>query len=560
MFYGRAKNKRRLYEIAGHCMLVIGGLLFLAGILTVKDQNLSLIDNDGYIEWQGAGIISYGDIEKEVDTLPFHAGGHEGDSVSYTMQISGLPKEYDTLMFRSIHQKVHVYLDDEEVLSFGNDVIALYGKTPGNAWQVVGLPRDYEGKTLRIEFETVYDSYGRTVPTLFFGNRASLNNMVVVQGLDVIIIGIPVFIIGAALLFIGLLFKDNKGAFQKLFYLGVFAVLSAVWMLLEGRIVQLFSGRPLLYMQLIFIVFTLMPTVLIGFIMTYPAFANCKYIRGVFWISILNFVSVQMLQITDTLDYLETAIGTHVVFILLIFGIIWVYLKGRGKWSGHDKTIFVASFVFAIFGILDIVRFYLPLGNVDSLLYTRIGIALFIIILGCSAIRQVSRDTGKAIEERMFKKLAYTDMMTGLPNRTAFEERMAHIRANDERPIVGVVDVNNLKFINDTYGHKSGDEAICRIGRVLTDSFSDNADVYRIGGDEFCVMMMGKAWEDAEAIFEKMKSAFLWHDEDTEYPLTAAYGYVQTGEEGIDKAFIEADRIMYACKKAIKEKKDGKTS
>ena len=559
MTYRQNREKKRIYAIVVTCLLLVGGMLFLTAMFTVRTQNLLLV-SDSVMQWHGKGKVSYDGREEEIQTLPYQVKGNEGDVLVFTTVLEKLPIACDTIMFRSVHQKVRVYLDGEEVNSFGYNDPTLFGRTPGSVWHMIDVPEDYAGMELRIETETIYSQYGRSMQSIYMGTQAALAFAVIKQAGGAFAGGIPVLVIGIALMFMGFLFADNWDAFRKLYYLGIFAILAAVWMLLEARMVQLFSGRPILYMYLIFIAFSLLPVVLTAFLMTYPAFAKSRYIRSVFWISVLNFACVHLLQITNVKDYLETTFGTHLMFILLILGIIWIYIKGRRQWKRHDNTIFIAAAVFALFGAADIFRFYFLPDSTDALLCTRIGIAFFILILGCSATRQISRDRGKAIEERTFKKLAYTDMMTGLPNRTAFEERMDQIRTGKETPIVGMVDVNNLKKINDTWGHKSGDDAICRVGEALIQGLGSHADVYRIGGDEFCVLMTGKNDKEAEKLFSDVKSAVCEQDKVTEYPLSVAFGFVVTGEEGIDKAFIEADRTMYACKKAIKEQENGKTS
>lgn len=91
------------------------------------------------------------------------------------------------------------------------------------------------------------------------------------------------------------------------------------------------------------------------------------------------------------------------------------------------------------------------------------------------------------ITDKLFN-LAYTDSMTELANRNAYEEHLKKLRrdnANLQNITVVVVDINGLKQINDSFGHHTGDEAIKTIADILKDTIGKKADVYRIGGDEF---------------------------------------------------------------------------
>ena len=99
----------------------------------------------------------------------------------------------------------------------------------------------------------------------------------------------------------------------------------------------------------------------------------------------------------------------------------------------------------------------------------------------------------KCIQQML--KLAYTDVMTGTLNRNAYERRLNTLRKEtaDLRDITVIaVDINDLKKLNDTYGHQTGDEALKTVAEFLLTSIGERAEVYRIGGDEFVCFAFGK--------------------------------------------------------------------
>lgn len=556
MFHGQ-KEKAAVYSKTVNFLLLIAGIIFITYMLTIKTQDLSF-DNNAIYEWQGEGEIRYGDKTEAVTGLPFNTAGNQGDVITFSTILKQEDGISNAFMFRSVHQKVKVYLDGKPVLDYGYNNQVLHGKTPGSLWQIIRLPESFDGMELKIELETVYAYYGMTMPAIYIGTKSDMVFMVFKQAFGAICVGVPIFIVGMALLVIGILFRKNKNTRRKLCYLGGLAVLASIWMLLEARAMQLFTGKTLLYTQLLFIVFSLIPVVLNRFLLTYQRFAESRYMRFVFYLSAINFAVVQLLQITDTKDYLETTYGTHAMFILMMFGIIGISIKDIKEKRPGDNSIFIACIVFGFFGLIDIFRFYMMVWSSDALVCTRIGMAGFIVILGVSAIRQIAEDHGKSIEEKTFKKLAYTDMMTGMPNRTAFEAHMEQIREAGASVLVAVIDINKLKYINDTYGHKSGDEAICHVGRTFTEFLRDKAYIYRIGGDEFCVLTEQMEEKDMEIKCRQMKEKLSQIRETVPYPLMAACGYKKSDASGIDQTFIEADRRMYADK--IKEEINGKTS
>ncbi|WP_459834396.1 sensor domain-containing diguanylate cyclase/phosphohydrolase [Clostridium carnis] len=95
----------------------------------------------------------------------------------------------------------------------------------------------------------------------------------------------------------------------------------------------------------------------------------------------------------------------------------------------------------------------------------------------------------KELEENL-KFLSYTDKLTGLYNRTSFEEKIKEINSEKNLPI-GIImgDVNGLKIVNDSIGHFQGDELLKNISKVLIESCHDKGHVFRWGGDEFIILL-----------------------------------------------------------------------
>lgn len=91
------------------------------------------------------------------------------------------------------------------------------------------------------------------------------------------------------------------------------------------------------------------------------------------------------------------------------------------------------------------------------------------------------------ITDKLFE-LAYTDSMTEVQNRNAYEERLKKLRkpnANLSRITVIVIDINGLKKINDGFGHFCRDDVIKTVAKALRETIGTKADIYRTGGDEF---------------------------------------------------------------------------
>lgn len=192
--------------------------------------------------------------------------------------------------------------------------------------------------------------------------------------------------------------------------------------------------------------------------------------------------------------------------------------------------------------------------NRSKLTVIGFGIVANIILIG-----QLQKKMEKTIEEnarlekRVLEEIAYTDAMTGLENRSAYEQEKKRLEERaDAFVIIMVCDMNGLKQLNDTMGHRYGDMAICRMAEFLKQSFTSMAKCYRIGGDEFCVFSECTNIES----FESCRQSFIElvkATENTDCKFGVATGVASGMSADIDKIFREADYLMYDCKKRMKE-------
>ncbi len=166
--------------------------------------------------------------------------------------------------------------------------------------------------------------------------------------------------------------------------------------------------------------------------------------------------------------------------------------------------------------------------------------------------RLVFEDASKSAAELQMK-YAYYDQMTGLKNRRAYSEAMDLMEHAEEGVVeqlcIIMADVDGLKLINDSLGHLAGDELISATASCLMAAFEGNEDIYRIGGDEFCVTMCGPM-DEARRRLEKLDElAAAWKGSYIE-GFSISHGVACSQEHADLEATVrEADRIMYEHKR-----------
>lgn len=155
----------------------------------------------------------------------------------------------------------------------------------------------------------------------------------------------------------------------------------------------------------------------------------------------------------------------------------------------------------------------------------------------------------KKMEERL-RQLSQYDALTGLYNRTFFEEEMQRLREGANVPVgVIICDVDGLKLINDGIGHAAGDQMLKNAAFILSRCFTQNTFIARTGGDEFAILLPHSSAEKVKAAAARIEKAVKDFNNTTpKLPLSISVGYAvgTTGE--LDDVFKEADNRMYQKK------------
>ena len=152
----------------------------------------------------------------------------------------------------------------------------------------------------------------------------------------------------------------------------------------------------------------------------------------------------------------------------------------------------------------------------------------------------------------------YTDSLTGLGNRLFYEHCAQKIdRTMLSRLAVIYVDLDNLKLINDQYGHNEGDEAIKAFAGLLVDSFPARGKrLIRLGGDEFLIILEERRQAELDFYMKNLIQHIVSHNEksDKQYKIMFSYGIAKVTDdcENMQQLLERADHLMYQQKQQRK--------
>jgi len=313
--------------------------------------------------------------------------------------------------------------------------------------------------------------------------------------------------------------------------------------------------------------------------------ANRLVSNGVFVVGVLAFCCAALQRIEVALPWrafaaiLVVGFGLYGWFLfvdpslnarILVVGLILAGITGaavqkllaKRPLSTADRLLLIAALLSIVLALL---RPALALTGVlqtaDGPSYQQSSYWLTIqaftpILLGTIALLFLAA-MGLDIFERLGKE-ANHDYLTGLLNRRGFEAAINPVldRAGHGAAALLVADIDNFKRINDTYGHKTGDQVIAAVAHVLA-RHSDGGPAARIGGEEFALFLAGgdiaRLQEQAEAIRTAMRELAIAGLPPGQ-SLTLSIGLHQRGAgETLSDMLVEADRALYRAKAAGKD-------
>jgi len=165
--------------------------------------------------------------------------------------------------------------------------------------------------------------------------------------------------------------------------------------------------------------------------------------------------------------------------------------------------------------------------------------------------------------ERQLRELSITDELTGLFNRRGFltmaEKQIENARRIEYDMFLIFADLDNMKKINDTLGHETGDLALTTTASLLRKTFRQADILARLGGDEFSIFILSQHGTDSEqAILTRLEANIAQENRSGELPFSVAISFGVAKfekDETLEHVMIRADQLMYESKS---RKKKGK--
>lgn len=470
-----------------------------------------------------------------------------------------------------VYYTVHMYL---EVFIDGNKVYELNAekgrgvKTTGSCWNIISLTEEDAGKEIVFQVTPVY---GESKPRgdFFYGTYGEIEHKILAERLLRLVTAVIIALAGIVMLIYGLfVVKEGQDA-KIIMQFAIFAAMLGTWTIGETEILDWIFPCSIVIACMSHLLLMAMPIPFLLFLRHMyhneesKLWSFCCYINcGVIAVRVI-------LQILGIYDLRETLLLTHICLLLFVVVVVVMTIREikMEKLTARVKINCICVLVIIVSTILELALYRIsnlntPLGSMGFLFY--------IIVMGIANVQRSRQLIEQARESEIYRKLAYTDELTGLSNRTAFredlEKRMEPDKAAGREKILPTVvymfDLNDLKKCNDTYGHDYGDRYIKMAADTLKKFFAKKGKCYRIGGDEFCAWA---PYTSLDEINEKLRlleqEVQKLNDKGFVVTVSIAVGYA-VYEEGRDGGGLystmkRADAMMYERKQEYKKRNSG---
>lgn len=486
-------------------------------------------------------------------TNHFQMGRQRADI--YSIQIPETLGNELVLCVKSYNADLEVLLDGEQIYTYQHE----FGEH-GICWKWIELPENVAGKELilRERYQSIWED-PLVSENIYLGNQNTvfvkllkddlfaliLGNLIVLAGL---VIGLGMWILRKRLL------PDVRRGIK---YLMLFILSSGAWIITDSSALQFVTGWTTVTMLFSFGFFMLMPYFLLRFIRNMMV-RRTNGVMVLAHLHLLNAAVCILLHIFRILPLQRTAIFTHILILVSVVYIVREEIREVRKHNNREMKVILEGMFAMIFCVeVALVCFYVNL-NLPYAVFFGIGISIFECFLIRAAFIRIYYYFDNSAHADEYREIAYKDSMTQMGNRVAFTKQQESGSWVENRSYI-VMDINNLKKVNDMEGHLEGDKLIMGAGKCIREAFGVIGNCYRIGGDEFAVISGTDSEEEIKAAISRLEQAAARENKDRTVPIEIAYGYSVRREETVSNqaAFEEADVRMYAKKQEMKANKEG---
>ena len=459
---------------------------------------------------------------------------------------SVLPQDYkeNTIAIRSSLENVRIYIGGELRTVYDTENTRPFGKNSASRYVFCETSGEDAGKEVRIELQSFTHKYSGVVNTVYCGDKLDIWAYMFHCYFMVTLIACTMLFAGLVVLIISLVLDIVYKTRFDLEYLGWCMILGAVWMLGESKLRQLFVSNASILSNMCFFVVMICPIPILFYIDSVQQGRYRKVYHVAECTTCVNLVLCTALQVLNIADFISTMFLSHMViagtFLTVFITICRDLIQGTAK---HYKLPLIGLVAAMIAVMLEVTAVYRVVSLSGIFIATGLVVLLVVtLIQTMDRIRELELARQREARESL-------DYLTGLPMRHKGEALILE-KMQKQGGCLGFVDMDNLKKINDVYGHKAGDHALRLVGATLTECMK-NAVVCRLGGDEFLFYLPEVSEAEMNtrmrSLLDSFRAAKNAAAETSAASLSCGLCMCRQGDN-FEEYYIKADKALYYVK------------
>lgn len=525
----------RLVKCAYSVMYILLMCLMLFGVLTSRTH-----------------LESHMEKTNEVQIFPVEQIRHSDRQIEYKFDFSGKTDTGMALKFLSVHQSVEVYVDQKQIYLFDVER-SIFGTTPGTKINFVEIPEI--ANEVSVIVTSAYQNVASANHSFYYGDALAMYHSLLAHSLAPFGLSGVIALVGIGLVVYWVITRKRLSAEISICFFGLFSIILGLWSMNETDLAMLLMKNRTVGSMIGYTLLILMPVPFIQFVRNFFGLQKGKIANYLSLASMIIGSILLVLHMSHIAEFKRTATVIHVIMLISIFymlGTILYCIKRQGL-THRIRVNLVATFALMVSLVVDLYAYYMGFQQTDVL--GKIGAMIYIIILAIESMSDVFEKIEAGRKADYYMSMAKTDVMTGLLNRSAYEEWEENHTKYDDILIV-TFDLNNLKECNDCLGHQIGDRYITEAAHLIQRIFGSLGKCYRIGGDEFCAVIMRGSKIHMNHYIDKLRkeeAEFNAKSADLQMGIAVGYAIYEGSDENFGNTRDRADEYMYRNKKMIKK-------
>lgn len=487
-----------------------------------------------------------------------------GDRFTVSRKLEQYDLKIPYLYFYIDNVQYEISLDDEVIYESGKDA-AKENRAVGGGLHIVPVPPDYAGKTLKLKFVVIENFKDGVSGYIGMKSMESFVVDLINDNLSATIVALFSIFCAIVSLLIFVCFGRIDRTFRRPIWMSFLIMSVGLYMLSrEGILYFLF---PQSIRELCIESFTSLLILIFGNLCFFDLF-DFKRFKTEACIAATSTVATVAYALIVTILHLTSAVHIYGFkkFDMFVGGVgVLLYavltIKNIKKINLVDILLSVSVLIVCVGLFVDNMILLGISINIDINRATVLAFAnvTFILIASLAYAMVVRELFEKSLEQKLLTGKAYMDSLTGLHNRAYCEHFLEEAAADGEYTLINF-DLNGLKYVNDNYGHKEGDDYLMAFAKKLKSEYEGIGCAGRMGGDEFIAILDTADTQKVKESIEKLrksltKDAKSFTENYKKGGVSFAYGYcISTKEKPYNptKAFEIADMKMYSNKQNMK--------